>query len=159
LAAAHILGGDQTFQTRGGTLSCTGGSDGAISTRFPADPPQPERHTVELAEGLEGITVCSVWRGRHDVLVEAKCANEVRALTPNPSALANVAARAIIVTAAGDREADIISRVFAPRAGIVEDPVTGSAHCTLASWWSERLGKPQLLAEQASRRGGLLRTR
>jgi PhzF family phenazine biosynthesis protein len=73
--------------------------------------------------------------------------------------LANVAARAVIVTAAGDREADIVSRVFAPRAGIVEDPVTGSAHCTLASWWSERLAKPELIAEQASPRGGLLRMR
>jgi predicted PhzF superfamily epimerase YddE/YHI9 len=159
LAAAHILGGDQTFQTRGGTLNCTCGSDGAISMWFPADPPHPEPQTVELAERLPGITVCSVWRGRHDVLVEAKCAAEVRAVIPNPAALANIAARAVIVTAAGDREADIVSRVFAPSAGIVEDPVTGSAHCTLASWWSERLAKPELLAEQASQRGGLLRIR
>jgi len=114
---------------------------------------------AELTEGLPGITVRSVWRGRHDVLVEAESAAEVRALTPNPAVLANVAARAVIVTAAGDREADIVSRVFAPRAGIVEDPVTGSAHCTLASWWSERLAKPELIAEQASPRGGLLRMR
>jgi PhzF family phenazine biosynthesis protein len=114
---------------------------------------------AELTEGLPGITIRSVWRGRHDVLVEAESAAEVRALTPNPAVLANVAARAVIVTAAGDREADIVSRVFAPRAGIVEDPVTGSAHCTLASWWSERLAKPELIAEQASPRGGLLRMR
>ena len=93
------------------------------------------------------------------MLVVAESAAEVRALTPNPTVLANVAARAVIVTAAGDREADIVSRVFAPRAGIVEDPVTGSAHCTLASWWSERLAKPELIAEQASPRGGLLRMR
>ena len=159
LAAAHILGGDQTFHTRGGTLSCTADSDGAINMRFPADPPRPEPQTAELAEGLPGITVRSVWRGRHDVLVEAESAAEVRALTPNPAVLANIAARAVIVTAAGDREADIVSRVFAPRAGIVEDPVTGSAHCTLASWWSERLAKPELIAEQASPRGGLLRIR
>jgi predicted PhzF superfamily epimerase YddE/YHI9 len=159
LAAAHILGGDQTFQTRGGALSCTVGTDGAISMRFPADPPRPEPLTAEFAEGLPGITMCSVWRGRHDVLVEAKCAAEVRALTPNPAALANIAARAVIVTAAGDREADIVSRVFAPRAGIAEDPVTGSAHCTLAGWWSQRLLKPELFAEQASQRGGLLRIR
>jgi predicted PhzF superfamily epimerase YddE/YHI9 len=65
----------------------------------------------------------------------------------------------VIVTAAGDREADIVSRVFAPSAGIVEDPVTGSAHCTLASFWSGRLAKTELLAEQASQRGGLLRTK
>jgi predicted PhzF superfamily epimerase YddE/YHI9 len=159
LAAAHILGGDQSFLTRGGTLNCTTGSDGAISMRFPADPPHPEPHTAELAEGLPGITVRSVWRGRHDVVVEAESAAEVRAVTPNLTMLANVVARAVIVTAAGDREADIVSRVFAPRAGIDEDPVTGSAHCTLANLWSERLGKPELLAEQASSRGGLLRTR
>ncbi|HWF71075.1 MAG TPA: PhzF family phenazine biosynthesis protein [Mycobacterium sp.] len=159
LAAAHILGGDQVFQAPGGTLHCTTGSDGAISMRFPADPPHPEPQTPELAEALPGITVRSVWRGRHDVLVEADCAAEVRALVPNPRVLANIPARAVIATAAGDREADIVSRVFAPSAGIVEDPVTGSAHCTLANWWSERLGKPELLAEQASQRGGLLRTR
>ncbi|HXY65310.1 MAG TPA: PhzF family phenazine biosynthesis protein [Mycobacterium sp.] len=159
LAAAHILGGDRTFQTRGGTLSCTAGSGGTISMRFPADPPHPEPLTDELTQGLPGITVCSVWRGRHDVLVEAESAAEVRALIPNPAVLANIAARAVIITAAGDRDADIVSRVFAPRAGIVEDPVTGSAHCTLASWWSERLAKPELLAEQASQRGGLLRIR
>ncbi len=159
LAAAHILGGGQVFQTCGGTLRCTTSTDGAISMRFPADPPCPAPHTPELAMGLPGITVRSVWRGRHDVLVEAGCAAEVRALVPNPAVLVNIAARAVIVTAAGDREADIVSRVFAPSAGIVEDPVTGSAHCTLAHLWSGRLGKSELLAEQASPRGGLLRAR
>jgi predicted PhzF superfamily epimerase YddE/YHI9 len=159
LAAAHILGGEQIFQTRGGTLHCTTASDGAISMRFPADPPCPVPSIPELAEGLPGITVRSVWRGRHDVLVEAGCAAEVRALVANPSILAKIATRAVIVTAAGDREADIVSRVFAPSAGIVEDPVTGSAHCTLANFWSDRLGKTELLAEQASQRGGVLRTR
>jgi predicted PhzF superfamily epimerase YddE/YHI9 len=160
LAAAHVLGGDRTFQTRAsGTLNCTTGPDGAISMRFPADPPNPEPQTAELAQGLPGITLRSVWRGRHDVLVEAESAAEIRALTPNTAVLANIAARAVIVTAAGDRVADIVSRVFAPRAGILEDPVTGSAHCTLAGFWSARLNKPELLAEQASARGGLLRVR
>jgi predicted PhzF superfamily epimerase YddE/YHI9 len=159
LAAAHILGGEQEFQTRGGALKCTTAADGAISMWFPADPPCPAPQTPELAEGLPGITVRSVWRGRHDLLVEADCAAEVRALIPNTTVLANIAVRAVIVTAAGDREADIVSRVFAPSAGIVEDPVTGSAHCTLASFWSGRLAKTELLAEQASQRGGLLRTK
>jgi predicted PhzF superfamily epimerase YddE/YHI9 len=159
LAAAHILGGNNTFHTRGGTLSCTVGPDGAISMHFPVDPPDPEPRAPELAEGLPGVTVRSVWRGRHDVLVEAHSAAEIRALTPNIAALATIAARAVIVTAAGDREADIVSRVFAPGAGIAEDPVTASAHCTLAIWWSPRLAKSELLAEQASPRGGLLRTR
>jgi len=159
LAAAHILGGYQDFAARGAMLSCSVNADGAISMRFPADPAHPEQPTAELIDGLPGLTVCSVWRGRLDVLVEAGCAAEVRALVPNPDALAKVAARCVILTAVGDGEADIVSRVFAPSAGILEDPVTGSAHCTLAGWWSERLATRELLAEQASRRGGLLRTR
>jgi predicted PhzF superfamily epimerase YddE/YHI9 len=159
LAAAHVLGGDQTFDTRGGTLKCSVDADGVISMRFPADPTHPEAPPAELAEGLPGLTVCSVWRGRFDLLVEAGEAAEVRAVEPNLEALAQVDARVIIVTAAGDGEADIVSRVFAPSAGISEDPVTGSAHCTLAGWWSERLGTTELKAEQASRRGGLLWTR
>jgi PhzF family phenazine biosynthesis protein len=163
MAAAHILGGDQIFDTRGGALSCSIGVDGAVSMRFPADPPRCEPQTAELAAelaaGLPGVTVRSVWRGRHDILVEAGSAAEVRGLEPNSAALARVAARGVIATAVGDGEADIVSRFFAPSAGIVEDPVTGSAHCTLASWWSARLAKSELLAEQASQRGGLLRTR
>jgi predicted PhzF superfamily epimerase YddE/YHI9 len=159
LATAHVLGGDQTFDTRGGTLKCSVDADGAIRMRFPADRARPDERTVRLAEGLPGLTVRSVWRGRFDLLVEAGAAAEVRALEPNLEALGQVDARVIIVTALGDGEADIVSRVFAPSAGIAEDPVTGSAHCILAGWWSERLGKTELKAEQASPRGGLLRTR
>ena len=159
LAAAHILGGDQVFQTCSGPLRCAIGLDGAVSMRFPADPVHPEPVSTDLLEGLPGVTVRSVWRGRLDVLVEAGCAAEVRRLRPNPLAINKVGARAVIVTAAGDGEADIVSRVFAPSAGIAEDPVTGSAHCALAGWWSQRLKVSELLAEQASERGGLLRIR
>ena len=61
----------------------------------------------------------------------------------------------MIVTAVGDREGvDCVSRVFAPNAGIPEDPVTGSAHCTLAVYWANRLGRQELVGEQASARGG-----
>lgn len=156
LAAAHVLGGDQIFDTRGGTLNCSLNADGAINMWFPTDPARPEEPTVRLAEGLPGVTMRSVWRGRFDLFVEAGGAAEVRAFEPNLEALAQVDARVIIVTAAGDGEADIVSRVFAPSAGIAEDPVTGSAHCTLAGWWSARLGINELKAEQASRRGGRL---
>ena len=62
------------------------------------------------------------------------------------------------MTAAGDRsDVDCVSRVFAPSAGIAEDPVTGSAHCTLAPFWSERIGRAELVGEQASPRGGTVR--
>lgn len=65
----------------------------------------------------------------------------------------------VIVTAAGDGTTDIISRVFAPSAGIAEDPVTGSAHCTLANFWCDRLAASELFAEQVSARGGLVQIR
>lgn len=159
LASAHILGGVQLFQTQSGTLSCTANPGGAISMTLPADPVRPASPSAELAAGLPGITMRSIWRGRTDVLVEAASAAEVRGLRPDLGALAGVAARAVIVSAPGDGTADIVSRVFAPSAGIAEDPVTGSAHCTLAHYWCERLGSTELLAEQASPRGGLLRTR
>lgn len=70
LASAHILGGDRVFRTRGGTLVCAAGPDGAIAMRFPADPLRAEAPTAELAAALPGVAVRSVWRGRTDVLVE-----------------------------------------------------------------------------------------
>jgi predicted PhzF superfamily epimerase YddE/YHI9 len=159
LASAHILGGDQVFRTRSGVLSCHTNSSGAISMRLAADPVRPESPTAELVAGLPGITLRSVWRGRMDVLVEAASAAEVRGLCPNLESLAHIAARAVIVTAPGDGAAHIVSRVFAPNSGIGEDPVTGSAHCTLANFWSERLAATELLAEQASARGGLVQVK
>jgi predicted PhzF superfamily epimerase YddE/YHI9 len=159
LASAHILGGDQVFQTHSGLLTCTVGPSGVVSMRFPADPVRPEAPTAELLAGLPGITVRSISRGRMDVLVEAGSAAEVRALRPDLDALSRVSARAVIVTAAGDGTADIISRVFAPSSGIAEDPVTGSAHCTLADFWCERLAATEILAEQASARGGVVHAR
>ena len=75
----------------------------------------------------------------------------VRSLQPDLAAIAALGVRCLIVTAAGDRaDVDCVSRVFAPSAGIPEDPVTGSAHCTLAPFWSERLGRDELVGEQAS---------
>jgi PhzF family phenazine biosynthesis protein len=82
----------------------------------------------------------------------------VRALKPDFQALARAEARGVIVTARAEgTEYDFVSRFFAPASGINEDPVTGSAHCCLAPYWGERLGKTRLTAWQASRRGGLLR--
>ena len=84
----------------------------------------------------------------------------VRALHPNLSALERVEARGVIVTARAETDGfDFVSRFFAPRAGVNEDPVTGSAHCALGPYWGERLGKRELLAYQASARGGVVRVR
>ncbi len=159
LASAHVLGGGQSFCVGERLLSCTTGSDGAISMEFPADPVRAESPTADLVAGLPGVSIRSVWRGSMDVVVEAGSAAEVRALAPDTVSLAKVDARAVVVTAAGDGGADIVSRVFAPRFGLSEDPVTGSAHCTLAALWGKRLGVEEFSAEQASARGGQLRVR
>nr|WP_318528341.1 PhzF family phenazine biosynthesis protein [Nonomuraea gerenzanensis]SBP01398.1 Phenazine biosynthesis protein PhzF like [Nonomuraea gerenzanensis] len=76
-------------------------------------------------------------------------------LTPDITALNTVDARGIIVTAPGT-ETDFVSRFFAPRVGVPEDPVTGSAHCALAPYWSARFGRPSLVGAQLSARGGLV---
>ncbi|WP_409436014.1 PhzF family phenazine biosynthesis protein [Mycobacterium sp. SMC-14] len=159
LAGAHVLGGDQSFRVGDRVLCCTTGPDGAISMGFPADPVRAESPTAELVTGLPGVSIRSVWRGSMDVAVEAGSAAEVRALVPDTVSLAKVDARAVVVTAGGDGAADVVSRVFAPRFGLPEDPVTGSAHCTLAALWGERLGVAEFSAEQASARGGELRVR
>ena len=80
---------------------------------------------------------------------------DIRTLAPDMTALARLDRRGVIVTAPGER-ADFASRFFCPRLGVPEDPVTGSAHCMLAPFWSERLGKATLSAYQASARGGAL---
>ncbi len=158
LATAHVLGGEQRFSTRSGELVCTPRPDGSITLDFPADPAVPLEPSPDLLAGLPGVTVKAVARAVSDVLVEVASAAEVRALVPDYAALARVPARGVIVTAPGDGP-DLVSRCFYPAAGVPEDPVTGSAHCTLATWWAPRLGDGPLTAEQASPRGGVVRTR
>ncbi len=97
-------------------------------------------------------------RCRYDVLVEIASVEEVRGLEPDLSALRAASGRGVIVTArAGNGEAgdaDFVSRFFAPAVGIDEDPVTGSAHCCLAPYWAQRLGRERLVGAQLSVRGG-----
>ncbi len=80
---------------------------------------------------------------------------QIRDLKPDMSLLSSVACRGVIATARGETS-DFVSRFFAPRVGVAEDPVTGSAHCSLAPYWSNILGKTRLHAKQASQRGGEL---
>jgi predicted PhzF superfamily epimerase YddE/YHI9 len=165
LATAHALGGTGTFHTKSGPLVCTPGDDGWIEMDFPADPPVPEEAPPSLAaalgleEGPDGAAVVRGYaRSSTDVLVELAGADIVRALRPDLGAVAALRSRCVIVTAAGDRpDIDCVSRVFGPNAGIPEDPVTGSAHCALAVYWGERLGRDTLVGEQASARGGIVR--
>jgi predicted PhzF superfamily epimerase YddE/YHI9 len=159
LATAHVLGGTARFLTRSGALTCTAGGDGWIEMDFPADPPVVTDFPDTL--GIPGVKGCR--RGRTDLLVELHDAAAVRAFESTPkrlAAMADLGVRCVIVTAFGDSAGiDCVSRVFAPAAGIAEDPVTGSAHCTLSPFWSERLGRNELVGEQASPRGGIVRMR
>ncbi|MVU82076.1 oxidoreductase [Nocardia sp. ET3-3] len=157
LAAAHVLGGDHVFQTRSGALTCRV-DDGWIHMDFPADPPQP--CTLEVEKALPGVTVQFVGRGVSDVMVRVGSAAEVRAVQPDLALISEWDARGVIVTAPGDKPGiDMVSRAFYPAVGVPEDPVTGSAHCTLAPYWAAHLDRTELVGEQASRRGGIVRMR
>lgn len=156
LAAAHLLGGAGAFHTRSGRLVCAPGGEGWIDMTLPLDAP--------VAEDPPALSASAGWRwfgrGRFDVLIELDNASQVRDYVPDLRALATLRSRAVIITAPGDREGiDFVSRVFGPNAGIDEDPVTGSAHSTLAVFWGVRLDRDQLVGEQASPRGGVVRVR
>jgi predicted PhzF superfamily epimerase YddE/YHI9 len=98
------------------------------------------------------------WSGT--ALAVVKEASEVRALHPDLAGIASTGTRLVIVSAPGDRPGiDCVSRAFAPNTGVPEDPVTGSAHCTLAGYWGGCLGRDELVGEQASSRGGIVRMR
>lgn len=160
LATAHVLGlpGMVTFHTRSGELRCTA-AGGSIEMDFPAIPSTPVALDPRLVEAL-GARVRATAVGSF-LLAEVADATTVRELQPDLVALRAVHPHGVIVTAAGDPagDTDIVSRVFAPNLGIDEDPVTGSAHCQLGPWWTARLGRETLLAEQASPRGGRLTVR
>lgn len=156
LGTAHVLGRSARFHTRSGMLTCTRSPSGRIEMDFPADPPVEEQAPPDL--GIAGVR----WfgRGRFDVLIELADAESVRRFEPDLARLAEFGTRAVIVTAASDRPGiDCVSRVFGPNAGIAEDPATGSAHCTLAAHWGERLSTNQLVGYQASPRGGTIHMR
>jgi len=159
LASAHALresglleeGGVARFVTRGGALSARV-SGGVVELDFPATPPQDAAPPPELCAAV-GVTPRWTGRSCYDWLLLAHDEEEVRSLRPDFRRLAACTQRGVIVTAPG-RDADFVSRFFAPAVGIDEDPVTGSAHCTLGPFWSPRLGKDEMRAFQASRRGG-----
>lgn len=158
LATAHVLGGDHVFHTRSGVLRTSATGGGWIRMDFPADPPVALPFPIEFHNVLPGTKVAAAVRGVADILVQVGSEEEVRAVSPDMEALAELPARGIIVTAmAGGQDADIVSRCFYPAAGVPEDPVTGSAHCALMSYWAPLLGRDKLVAQQLSPRGGTLR--
>ncbi len=166
LAAAHVLWETERlaptaqarFHTQSGVL--TADRRGAwIELDFPATPPAPAEPPPALAQAL-GVAPKLVARSAFDYLVEVDGEATVRRLAPDLRALATVDTRGVIVTAPSDARAyDFVSRFFAPRAGIDEDPATGSSHCCLAPFWGARLGKREMMGYQASARGGVVRVR
>ena len=139
------------FQTASGELRVARSGE-LLVMDFPARIAEKRDPVPGLAAAL-GTGPSEIY-GARDILVVFETETQVRALTPDFAALEKIKdAFAVIVTAPGER-VDFVSRFFAPNAGIPEDPVTGSAHCTLVPYWSARLGKNKLHALQVSARGG-----
>lgn len=166
LASAHVLWEEgrlapneqARFWTRSGLLTADRRGDW-IELDFPSTPVEPLADAAEIARGL-GFTPRFIGRGRFDFLIECESEAAVRALKADLPCWSALEVRGYIVTSrAESTPADFVSRFFAPGSGIAEDPVTGSAHCALAPFWAERLGKTNLLGYQASARGGYVRVR
>jgi len=168
LASAHVLWESgrvtrdrTTFATRSGRLGAER-KNGAIVLDFPARPSVPVDETPRAVRRMLGIEPLSVSRlpagllGEDTYLVQLATADAVRSLSPDLGPIRGPGSPGVIVTAAGDGGYDFVSRYFVPRAGIDEDPVTGSAHCALAPFWSRVFGRTRMTAYQASARGGVV---
>lgn len=164
LATAHVLfetgavKPDQTarFQTMSGILTVTL-NKGRLQMDFPATPAAPCNLPPELQKAL-GLGQI-VWCGKNavDYIIEMESEKEIVELRPDFRRLAAATQRGVIVTALSDNpDYDFVSRFFAPAIGIDEDPVTGSAHCTLGPYWQNKLKTSVFTAYQASRRGGIV---
>jgi PhzF family phenazine biosynthesis protein len=165
LASAHALWETERhpadapvrFQTRWkGALVASKTGDG-ITLDFPSTPSVACDTPAGLADALGAEIVATVVNDLHHI-VNVQSERQVRALTPDFGALGGVDVEAVAVTApADDPKFDFVSRYFAPKYGVDEDPVTGSAHTSLGPYWGERLDKKDLTAQQVSARGGVVR--
>lgn len=163
LASAHILyetkmlSEDETarFHTKSGLLTVTKKAD-LLEMNFPSEPAQKIPPTPILVRAL-GFAPVYTGQNRMDLLIETNDPDMLLNLEPDFRELAHIPVRGLIVTCRSHNEQyDFISRFFAPRYGVNEDPVTGSAHCCLAPYWAKKLGKPSLIGYQASKRGGVV---
>ena len=166
LASAHVLwetgiaDADETisFDTRSGLLTAQR-QDDWIELDFPASPEEEAVCNIDLERAL-GAQPTYVGKSAFDFIAELPSEKLVRDLQPDFVILEHAAARGVMVTARSDSDnVDFVSRFFAPQSGVPEDPVTGSAHCCLAVYWSRRLGKDTMVGYQASQRGGTVRVR
>ncbi|MDC8016219.1 PhzF family phenazine biosynthesis protein [Tahibacter soli] len=152
LTRLRPAGARVVFHTLSGALAVERAGDG-YAMDFPARAMTPTSPPPWLADAL-GAVPRDVLADRTSYLVRLDDAGIVRSLDPDLAAIARLDRNGVIVTAAGDDGWDFVSRYFASPIGIPEDPVTGSAHCALAPYWANRLGRRELRAFQASRRGG-----
>lgn len=161
LATAFVLwerlgeeASELVFETLSGELRVVRRTGGDMGMDFPARPPAPCTAPRDLEQGLGGRPR-RIMAAHGNYLVVFETEAEVRALAPDMAALSRLDLEGVIATApADDADIDFVSRYFAPAAGIPEDPVTGSSHCTLTPYWAGELGKDVLRARQVSARGG-----
>lgn len=155
----HTLSGLLTAEVEPGRLA----SPAWLSLDFPAQPAKPVGPPPGLVEalGLPRPEVAFVGRSREDYLVAVPSPETVRAARPDFGALGRLPARGVILTSRADpgEGYHFVSRFFAPAIGVPEDPVTGSAHCTLAPYWGGTLGLDEMVGRQVSARGGEVRVR
>ena len=163
LAAAYVIfrydrypENEIALDSRSGILRVRRNGD-LLTLDFPVDTLRPAAEPAGLSEAL-GARPREIFRGKTDCLAVFGTQAEIEAMRPDFGKLGRVEARGVIVTARGT-EVDFISRFFGPQVGIDEDPVTGSAHTSLAPYWAEKLGKTEMEAVQLSRRGGRLKVR
>ena len=159
LAAGHVLFGyhypsqtHMTFSTRSGVIAVRRETD-RVTLDFPARPGIRIDVSGDLVAAL-GAKPAEVYKAR-DILAVFDEEAVIRQLAPDMELVAKLDGLVVIASAMGG-DVDFVSRCFAPRAGIPEDPVTGSAHCTIVPYWAARLGKTTLSARQLSARGGEL---
>lgn len=162
LASAHVIFNELKLEddfipfhsNRSGKLSVTKNEDRLVLD-FPAYPMTEIEQLDVIADALSVVPV-KVWETQGNmVILKLESETQVRELTPNMNALADLPYDEVIVTAKGDT-CDFASRMFAPTIGIPEDPVTGAIHCSLIPYWAEELGKNEMFACQVSARGGEL---
>lgn len=148
-------GAEVNFSTRSGQLGARRKGT-QIQLDFPLLKVEPCDSISVLIESLD-VMPRFVGRSKFDLLVEVESEGMVRSLKPNVKQIATLPFRGVIVTArSDDTQFDFVSRFFAPAVGVDEDPVCGSAHCSLADYWGKQLGKLQMVGHQVSARGGIV---
>mgnify|MGYP001066923223 CR=1 FL=1 len=170
LASSHVLWQEghlspeapALFDTRSGRLTATR-KGSWIELDFPAEPLKQVVENPEEIREIEkalGTKIVSAARNRFDLLVELESEQAVRALRPDYGLVGAIPVRGVIATSRSETpEFDFVSRFFAPRVGVDEDPVCGSAHCFSGPFWADRLGRAELTAHQVSRREGVIKIR